>query len=187
VRRIAITGHVNVPEDMYPWVRQALTDQLVEVIGPGVRFVTCLARGADQLFAEAVLRLSGTLDVVLPARDYGRRMAEAGHEQPFESLLAGASQIRTLDFAESSRDAYLAASLDMLNDCDLLLAVWDGRPSQNVGDTADVVREARERSVRVEVVWPAGPRDRPEPTAPAAACAVFRTSLVRQAVAPGPG
>jgi hypothetical protein len=164
MRRIAITGHVHVPDDVDHWIHAALTERLAdlaEMAGPGVRFVTCLARGTDQIFAEVVLRLSGTLDVVLPARDYGARMAESGHPQPFESLLARASRIRTLDYDESSREAYLAASMAMLDDCDLLLAVWDGRPSRNKGDTADVVAQAREREVEVEVLWPRGAGARP--------------------------
>jgi hypothetical protein len=59
----------------------------------------------------------------------------------------------------------------MLERCDLLLAAWNGRPSRNVGDTADVVAKAREQQVPVEVVWP------PAPSAPS----------VTPGPAPGPG
>jgi hypothetical protein len=81
--------------------------------------------------------------------------------------------VETMPFERSSRDAYLAASETMLSRCDLLLAVWDGEPSRNVGDTAHVVERAREHDVPVEVLWPPAP---PGPAAPAT-----------PAGAPGPG
>jgi hypothetical protein len=40
----------------------------------------------------------------------------------------------------------------------VLLAVWDGTPSQGVGGTADVVAFAGERGVPTTVVWPPGSR-----------------------------
>jgi hypothetical protein len=41
---------------------------------------------------------------------------------------------------------------------EVLLAVWDGTPSQGVGGTADVVAFAGERGVPTAVVWPPGSR-----------------------------
>jgi hypothetical protein len=163
--RIGITGHVNVSEDVARWVTTALTERLGRISGvrpgghPGGRHrlhgVTCLAAGADQIFARVVLALHGTFDVVLPARDYAVRMAETDNAAAFRELLGRARHVDTMPFATSSRNAYRAASEAMLHRCDLLLAVWDGAPSRNLGDTADVVALAREREVPVEVLWPA--------------------------------
>ncbi|MFF4619567.1 hypothetical protein [Nonomuraea jabiensis] len=49
-----------------------------------------------------------------------------------------------------------AASI--LEDADLLFAVWDGQPARGYGGTADVVAEARRRGVPVRVIWPEGAR-----------------------------
>ena len=151
--RIAVTGHVDVDAK---WVSAALTLRLMQYLGQRVEGITCLARGADQLFAQVVLALSGTIEVVLPAKDYIDAMKDSADGEGFCSLLDQATDVQTMPFEQSSRDAYLAASETMLSTCDLLLAVWDGHPSQEVGDTADVVTKALARAVPVEVIWPVG-------------------------------
>lgn len=156
-RRIAVTGHVDVSDDVATWVRAALTERLRTEPDPPVRGITCLARGADQLFAQVVLDLKGSFDVVLPARDYPQYMRDHGHDVPFFDLLNRATAVETLDRPTSDRDAYLAASVRMLDRCDLLLAVWDGRPSRGTGDTADVVGQATLRGLPVERIWPPAP------------------------------
>ena len=152
--RIAVTGHVDVSDDVACWVVDALTERLQHVLAPRLHGITCLAKGVDQLFAQVVLTLDGTLDVVLPAHDYTHVVTQAGAGDSFRMLLARASSVRTMPFETSDRTAYLAASEAMLEGCDLLLAVWNGLPSRNTGDTADVVAKARERQVPVEVFWP---------------------------------
>ena len=160
MRVIGITGHVDVPEETASWVVETLTARLQEFVVPGWLGITCLAKGADQLFAKVVLGLQGRYDVVLPARDYKQRMIEDGDAEPFCDLLDRASGIATMPFETSSRTAYLAASEAMLERCDVLLAVWDGRPTRRVGDTADVVDKARRRRVEVVRVWPGIPAAR---------------------------
>jgi hypothetical protein len=154
MQRVAITGHVNVSEETAGWITEALTARLRDAGSPGWQGITCLARGADQLFAKVVLALKGSYDVVLPAADYQQQMIDDGNGEAFEALLARANDIETMPYRTSSRAAYLAASEAMLSRCDLLLAVWDGRPSRQMGDTADVVDKARARSIPVTVLWP---------------------------------
>jgi hypothetical protein len=156
--RIGITGHVDVSDETAGWVLDALTKRLQELTGPGWHGITCLARGADQIFASVVLALKGSYDVVLPAEDYQRRMVEDDEGGPFLDLLARARDVQTMPYPTSNRAAYLAASESMLDRCDMLVAVWDGRPSRAVGDTADVVSKARARRIPVTVVWPPGGR-----------------------------
>ncbi|HKT02736.1 MAG TPA: hypothetical protein VJT31_24665 [Rugosimonospora sp.] len=153
--QIGITGHARLDGATPELVFDALVDTLREHADPAPRGVTCLAYGADQIFARAVLALRGTFDVVLPARDYRARLSR-GHRGPFDELLARAGDVVTMPFARSSRQAYLAASLHMLQRVDLLVAVWDGRPSRNLGDTADVVCTAQRAGVPVLVRWPSG-------------------------------
>jgi hypothetical protein len=161
VQRIGVTGHVNVSNDVAQWVTTALTQRLGGVLDPPVHGVTCLAAGADQIFAKVILALSGTLEVVLPAGDYSRSMAETEGGATFKELLRQASSVEIMPFETSSRDAYLAASQAMLSRCNLLLAVWDGAPSRRVGDTAHVVEKAQERDLPVEVFWPPTPAGAP--------------------------
>ena len=154
--RIGVTGHVDVPDETVDWIVRALTARLRDVVVPGWRGVTCLAKGADQIFARAVLALDGSLDVVLPAKDYELSVIDDGNREHFRDLLALADDVETMPYPTSSRAAYFAASEAMLNRCDMLLAVWNGNPSRRMGDTADVVRKAREMRIPVIVIWPPG-------------------------------
>ena len=151
---VAVTGHVELPLDVPELIACDLFEWTSAAVASGWQGITCLARGADQLFATAMTRAGGRYDVVLPASDYGSRLRAAGHAQPFRGLLNGAGRIDLMPFRRSSRAAYLAASEAMLERCDLLLAVYDGRPSRVPGDTADVVRRARDRQILVEILWP---------------------------------
>lgn len=155
--RIGITGHSNLAPDAVPLVADALRDVLAgQSAGQSVTGVTSLARGADQLFARAVLDLGGQVEVVLPASDYRERKVKPDNAADFAELIGRAATVTTMPFETSNRDAYLAASEHVLAIVDAMVAVWDGQPSDGRGGTGDVVAAARERNVPVTVVWPQG-------------------------------
>jgi hypothetical protein len=153
MRRIAISGHRGLPEPTAGLVdaaiRAALADQVPDVTG-----ISCLADGADQIFARAVIDLGGKLEVVIPATAYRAGLPDSAHRE-YDRLLAQAVAVQRLPFTESTSQAHMAASKVMLGAADELYAVWDGQPSRGYGGTADVVSYARERGVPVRVIWPA--------------------------------
>jgi hypothetical protein len=153
--RVGITGHVDLAPDMVCAITAALRRILAQTSAPLIG-VTCLARGADQLFARQVLDLGGQIEVILPAADYRDRKVNADNLAEFDELIARAAQIRVMPRERSDRAAYQAASEAMLANVEEMIAVWDGRPSDAPGGTGDVVRSARERSLPVTVVWPGG-------------------------------
>ncbi|HZZ47925.1 MAG TPA: hypothetical protein VFE65_13650 [Pseudonocardia sp.] len=153
--RIGVTGHSNLTTDSVPLVADGLREVLVRCVEPLVG-VSCLARGADQVFARVVLERGGELEVELPAEDYRERKVRPDNRAEFELLIGKASSVVTLPHAESNRDAYLAASERVLSSVDAILAVWDGMPSDGRGGTGDVVSAARERGLPVVVIWPEG-------------------------------
>ena len=150
--RIGITGHSNLTDSTAELVAEELRTILAGQPGHLVG-VTCLARGADQVFARVVLERGGALEVVLPAKDYRERKVKPDNVADFDSLIAVAS-VHTMPFAESNSDAYMAASEHVLSIVDKMVAVWDGGPSGGYGGTADVVDAARDRGLDVTVVWP---------------------------------
>jgi hypothetical protein len=153
--RIGVTGHMNLTEDCVPLVFEALRSHLRQVAEEVVG-VSCIARGADSLFAEAVLDLGGELEVVLPSRDYREAKVKPDHAEQFDTLLAKAARVRIMDFDHADREAYVAANEAVLGSVDQLVAVWDGQPSTGAGGTADVVEEAQARGLPVAVIWPRG-------------------------------
>jgi hypothetical protein len=117
--------------------------------------LSCIADGADTLFARAVLDHGGTLHVIVPAHNYRDGLPEE-HHATYDALIAHAVEIARLDHDESDSEAHMDASLRMLAEADKLFAVWDGQPARGYGGTADVVGAAKEQGVPVTVVWPTG-------------------------------
>lgn len=155
--RIGITGHSNLTADTELLVRESLLSLLGAVPdGPGLIGISCLARGADQVFARVVLELGGSLEVVLPAPDYRQAKVKPDNMADFDELLGQASSVRTMPFARSGRAAYMAASEHVLDTADTVVAVWDGEPAGGHGGTADVVQAARDRELPVRIIWPDG-------------------------------
>lgn len=154
--RIGITGHSNLTTATVPLVADAIRNALAAHDADELVGVTCLARGADQVFAQVALDLGGTIEVVLPAADYRERKVKPDNAADFDKLIGQAATVHTMPFPRSDRDAYMAASEHVLSTVDAVVAVWDGGPSGGHGGTADVVDAVRERGLPVTVVWPDG-------------------------------
>ena len=144
--------------DLLPRVRQAMDAVASQhaaqfaSAAPKLRVVTALADGADTIVAEVALASGWRLDVCLPfARDeYVRDFAEGEHRERFEKLLHQSSATFTLTGARADADAaYEAAGKVMLDQVDVLLALWDGDIGRGRGGTARVVAEAIARHIPV--------------------------------------
>ncbi|GAA2850461.1 hypothetical protein GCM10010517_07920 [Streptosporangium fragile] len=154
--RIAVSGHRGLPAETVALVSEAIRESLAGH-APAITGLSCLADGADQIFARAVITLGGTLEAVIPARRYREGLpAETRHE--YDALLGLAERVHELEFVDSTPESHMAAGCLMLDHADELFAVWDGRPARGYGGTADVVAEARRRGMNVRVIWPEGAR-----------------------------
>ncbi|WP_406168855.1 hypothetical protein [Streptomyces sp. NBC_00996] len=153
----AVTGHMDLAEPSTELVRGALRNLLAEHADETLIGVSCIARGADSLFAEALLDVGGHLVVVLPSRDYREVKVKPDHAPVFDRLIEAATEVVVLDFETANRSAYEAANSEVLRRADRLVAVWDSTPpSGKGGGTADTVLEAREAGLPVDIVWPNG-------------------------------
>ncbi|WP_300007725.1 hypothetical protein [Pseudonocardia sp.] len=149
---VGVTGHSNLTEHSIDLVRQELLD-LLRPHADDLVGLTCLARGADQAFADAVLELGGAIEVVIPASDYFTGITDPVSRERCDAYLDSAAKTVTMPHEMSGPAAYLAASRHLIDRCDLLLAVWDGSGN---GGTAEAVGYARDCGRSIEVVWPAG-------------------------------
>ncbi len=154
--RLAVTGHRGLSETTTALVDAALRREIRKRAenGPLVG-LSCIADGADTLFARAILDHGGTLHVIVPAHKYREGLPKE-HHPTYDALIANAREVIQLDHVESNADAHMDASLRMLARADELLAVWDGQPARGAGGTADVVNAAGDRRVPITIVWPAG-------------------------------
>lgn len=153
--RVGVTGHIHLTTRSRRLIYAALVGVLHEW-GPRVHGVTCLADGADQLFAEALLAAGCGYDVVLPAPDYREREVTPENRAAFDRLLLRARCVHHASTRSGTR-AYAAAGELVLDRSDRLLAVWDGTGG-DVGSTASIVAAARRRGIPVTVIWPPGAR-----------------------------
>jgi hypothetical protein len=144
---------MNITEETAVLVHEELTRRLAEI--PDLVGASCIARGADSVFARAVLEAGGRLEVVLPSRNYREAKVKPDHAPLFDELVECASEVRVMDFDDAGREAYEAANEALLGSADRLVAVWDGEGGE-AGGTGSVVKLARERGVAVDVVWPGG-------------------------------
>ncbi|MGW4364003.1 hypothetical protein ACWEKT_00030 [Nocardia takedensis] len=152
--RIGVTGHMNITEATAATVYDVLRTLLAEHDPTTLTGISCLARGADSVFARAILDTHGQLEVVLPSRNYRETKVKPHHAAEFDALLERATTVRVMDFDNAGRDAYEAANEVVVGTADRLVAVWDGETGQG-GGTGSVVELARERGIPITVVWPA--------------------------------
>ena len=155
--KIGVTGHMDLTPTTAELVRAALRTELAAFMPGDLIGVSCLAEGADSLFAQAVLDVGGRLEAQLPAPDYRGTRVSADHLPVFDSLVAQAYKVRYIA-DRSSIEAYALANAAMIGNVDVMFAVWDGESVIKTGGTAHAVATARARGVRVTVIWPEGAR-----------------------------
>lgn len=157
VVRVGVTGHQRIPQAARDYVERGLGEFLRQYRGMGgdVVGLSALAWGADQLFAAAMLREGHRLEAIVPCARYAGTFDERGLAE-YQALLAQASSVVELGYPEPSEDAYLAAGMRVVDDCDILVALWDGLPAAGKGGTGDAVAYARSQERPVVIIWPAG-------------------------------
>lgn len=162
VTTLAVTGHMDLTDDTRGLVRTALAELIARYGASDVVGVSCIAAGADSLFADAVLDAGGSLIAVVPSEDYRRAKVKAQHAETFDRLIEAAAETVVMPHETANRQAYEAANAELLRRADRLVAVWDGTPpSGKGGGTADTVADAIDAGLPVEVVWPDGAARRP--------------------------
>jgi hypothetical protein len=158
-RRVGVTGHRKLGEDpstherLFRECRRRLLELQQSALAEGrsVEAYSLLAIGADQIFARAAMELKIPLVGVLPFEDYPDDFRGVDR-QAFESLLADCLRVVRLPIQRRSLEAYMAGGRLLVDEVDVLIAVWDGRPSKNLGGTGDVVAYARSLGRPVHIV-----------------------------------
>lgn len=123
-----VTGHRHIPADKLNYVKQRLREEIEAAIADGYNsFLSGFAEGVDLLFAELVIEQKALhphlfLEAALPYRSriYAKTTL-------FQKCLAACNGIHAGQ-ATYSRESYLARNRYMVNLCDRVIAVYDGRP-----------------------------------------------------------
>lgn len=113
-----------------------------------------LAEGADRLVARELLKLEDSqLEVVLPfeADVYVQDFKSTDSREEFFDLLSKARKVVILPDGEGREDAYAKAGRYVVDNCDVLIVLWDGNESAGRGGTAEIVQYAR--TSRCPLFW----------------------------------
>jgi hypothetical protein len=119
---------------------------------PRLRFVSPIADGTDQIAAELAFELGWELQAILPfSRErYRESLANHGARERFDALLEQAScSLELPGDPKDSLDAYVMTGRATVAHCDVLIAVWDGKPPRGRGGTAEVVQVALTRGTAI--------------------------------------
>src|SRR5215472_13266817 len=96
--RIAISGHRGLSAATVSVVDKAIRAALADEVD--VTGLSCLADGADQIFARAVADAGGRLEAVIPAEQYRQGLPKEAWAE-YDALLARAVAVHRLPFTES--------------------------------------------------------------------------------------
>ena len=166
--RVGVTGHRNLAradrECLRGKVRAALESTWAGAkavlarpdrggyadLPPVLRVVSPLAEGTDRLVAREALDLGYELQCPLPfARDeYENDFVSKESREEYRDLLNRADRVLELDGRrDDEKEAYETVGRTVLDQCDLLLAIWDGSEMRPRGGTGDILEEALRANV----------------------------------------
>ena len=152
---VGITGHRDILQSEISLCKEQIKrylSRLLKSVDKPLLLLSPLADGADRLFVEAGKELGLEYEVILPMpiELYTKDFDENSLVE-FNSLLIHAKKYSSIDIINGKsiddikeygldRDKqYLAIGEHLAQECDTLVALWDGEYNQKVGGTADVV------------------------------------------------
>jgi len=153
---VAVTGHrdlvqaelgkiESIVESFFQGLVSEYPDLPLELLSP-------LASGSDQLVAQVALRMGIPLVAVLPMErgEYEKDFAHPQELAEFRASLAQAERVICLPTAPGNSPApyaglarqiqYAQLGTFLSKHCQVLLALWDGKVSEKLGGTGQVVR-----------------------------------------------
>jgi hypothetical protein len=175
-RVAAFSGHMvdapdrkppRFPEAKIAAVRKAIAERLDKHrVGDGF---SSAARGSDLLFVEALEERGACVSIYLPfpRDDFKKTSMGYGWDRVFDEALKG-SKVRVEVLApalppeQEQNDAYAACNqrvfeaalkkAQLFDDEQILITVWNGKPGDGAGGTADAVREWKREGHEAEEI-----------------------------------
>lgn len=155
---VAVTGHRDLVHAEIPTIRSRVRDCLFSLRHdyPSriIVVMTGLAEGSDRLVAEEALALGMPISVVLPMPRsmYLQDFETVESRMEFTSLCDAAADVFELPLAPGSTEQaiaeqgpgrsrqYAQLGVFICAHCHILMALWDGKDSDQLGGTSQVVR-----------------------------------------------
>jgi len=156
--KVGVTGHrfINHKSLLIKSVHQLLTEFSIKYADSEIHLYSALAEGSDQLIAELVKeypKIKLVVPLPLSINDYLRDFESENAKQNFHELLQMADHIIYLPSDNDHETAYQNLGKFLTDECDYLIAIWDGEYSNKKGGTGEVVKMAIELTKPVYWVY----------------------------------
>jgi len=167
--RVGVTGHrpenltnadMSLLRDKIREILAAVKEQVAEIhrdngdlyndARPILRIISPLAEGSDRIVAGEALKQGFELQCPLPfdRAEYEHDFTTQESQQEYRDLLGQATSIFELNGARNEiGKSYQMVGQLVLNQCDLLIAIWDGQSGHGRGGTYEIVKMARKQAV----------------------------------------
>src|SRR4051812_335900 len=167
--RVGVTGHRNLgvagaPGDslrqrgrtIFADLWQTAVDAAPRGSTPQLIVVSPLAEGADRFVAHEAIANGFPLHCPLPfpRGEYERDFHTEASRREFHALLAKAAVVRELSGVRGpghEGEAYAAVGRVVIDESDLLIAIWDGAAARGDGGTGHVIGDALAQAL--PVIW----------------------------------
>ncbi|QTK80996.1 Hypothetical protein AT6N2_L0011 [Agrobacterium tumefaciens] len=139
--KIGVSGHQKRDCIDWDWVRISIRQILIE--NKVSTAFSSLAVGSDQIFAAEAIALGIPVEAVIPFSDYDRCFS-ALNLQDYRELLKKASNQIFINKQGDDERLFFEAGKKVCELSELMVFIWDGKPSFGKGGTADIVNVAAE-------------------------------------------
>jgi hypothetical protein len=166
---ISITGHrvlsAAQQEHLRPVLSRAIENVIYTLSQEGEAQLVALsplAEGADTLFAEAAMACGLPLRVILPfereyyMRDFSGEDANAHFDNIYDHVPLAEDTVlgKYGGDQDDINQLYLNIGMKVVDECDYLVAIWNEKPGNGKGGTADVVAYAKEQKKNILLINP---------------------------------
>ena len=145
---VGVTGHQDLGSSATArWVSDVVCRAVKEYnVTQGI---TCLAAGADQIYAEILKGENIPYFVVIPSDNYEKTFGNRSSLEKYQMLLDQAHRMIKLKFNEPNEIAFFEAGKRVVNLSRDIFAIWNGNKAKGLGGTADIVQYALEKNKKV--------------------------------------
>ena len=145
--KIAVTGHrqIRITDDLINSINSTLKVLLDQFNESEIYLLSALAEGSDQLVAKLAMQFPGVKLIVplpLSVDEYLEDFGAEESKQQFLELLKNANEIIPLTPVKNNQMAYHNLGEYLINECDCLIAIWNGIFTNKIGGSGEVVNMA---------------------------------------------
>ena len=148
---ICVTGHIDLkdPKKVKNEIDYFLRYLKKNNPNTDIIALSSMAAGADTIFAHAVIDAKIPLKIVLPFQieDYQKDFKKEDWEDTNKIISQNDYQVNetiAYENRESRNNAYLNTGKRLVDQSDIILAIWDGKEATGVGGTGDIVKYSQQ-------------------------------------------